>query len=179
MTAAVKFLNEEELAEAELSKLYQMMERSWKFAVETFDPIEDSMVQYLAETADGKLYMFATPWSNDFEKTMVLNILRKKFKEDNIKRYVMVSEAWTAAYPAGMTNDKPKIMPSEHPERIEKLVLLGVDPEAQEVMQYAATIHRDSEGKRSLGERESLEMSTTVGGVMLELLGPFTQRTVQ
>lgn len=163
-----------------LSKLYELMEKTWAFAVATFDPTDDTMVQFFAQTDDNKLNIYATPWHNDFEKAMVLNLLRDRFKAEGVQRYTLVSEAFFAEYPADAPEDgDSELPPSAHPNRIETLIVLGVDPDAHEIMQYNAIITRDADGNRSLGVRVSLEASATPGGVMTELLGTFAPRSVQ
>lgn len=165
-----------------LSKLYELMEQTWGYALDTFDPESEMLIKFLAQEADGGLSIYVTPWQNDFDKTMILNMLRKQFKEKGIQRYVLMSEVWTASYSDKAERDKAvedRLMPRDHPNRVEKLMLLGVDPGAAEVMQYAAIITKDAEGKRVLGAREVLEAAVKTAGVMTELLGEFTPRSVQ
>jgi hypothetical protein len=160
-----------------LSPLLTLMEMQWEMAKRYFseNPKKECAPQFLAETADRKRMVILAPWGSEAEKVALLTMLKWKFVQHEVKRYVMCSEAWVARYDADKDDPNFK-MPSEHPERVEILMLIGVDAEAGEILQYHAEIkHRN--GKRSLGERITLPYGGFEGRVT-ELLGPIAKRTV-
>lgn len=160
-----------------LSPLHNLMESGWSFALSYIDEEGEELVpQFLGQDDDGTISVYVCPWSSEDEKAWAIKEVAKHFAEHKVKRYVLLSEAYRAAYDKGSDGE---MRPSEHPDREEVLMVLGVDPEAGEALQYFATITKDADGKRKVGDRDVIPMDNTIGGRMLELLGPFKPRTVQ
>ena len=163
----------------DLSPLLKLVDMSWKIAASFITNNKDElMTQFIAETRDGSLQFYSTPWGNEEEKVIVLDLLRKKFAEEGVVRYVLTSEVWRVRYAAddARLKDEDRPMPSQDPQRESALMVIGVDPAAGEVLHYGASIIEGDDG-RSLGERQT-EQRGQMGGRMINLLGPFSQRTV-
>lgn len=165
-----------------LSPLHDLVEHSWSFAESYLGKDgKEIMTQFTAQTADGALNIYMTPWGNEAEKQWTLDKLRAHFAETNVQRYVMISEIWRVTYKGADIPDiraGKHVMPSQHPNREECLMVLGVDPGAGEIMQFIAPIITE-DGKRRLGERESPPHEGEASGRMIDLLGPFKRRAVQ
>lgn len=158
----------------DLSPLHALMESTWNIAQKMLADGEQEIMPQFAAEVDGALLLYMTPWGDEEEKSAALVFLRKEFAERGVQRYVMLSEAWAIKREGEYDNS---IAPSEAPDRIEVVQVLGVDPGAGEVMSFQAEIHTDGTGRR-LGEREVMEYGAGVGGRMVELLGPIRRATV-
>ncbi len=167
--------------EASLSPLATLMELSWKAASSYIaaHPNRQVAPPISAETADGQRIIMMTPWRNEDDKRVMLEMLRHKFRELGVRRYVLSVEAYMAEYSEGPKdpNDPAFVMPNKRTDRVEILMIVGVDPAAGESLQYNTKILRRN-GRRTLAEREVLPHSAAMEGRMTTLLGPVTPRTV-
>ncbi len=170
-----------DIPETSLSPLADLMALSWKAASYYIaaHPKREIAPQFCAETQHGQRMVMMTPWRNEDDKRFMLEMLRHKFRELGVRRYVLSVEAYMAEYSDGPTdpNDPDFVMPSKRDDRVEILIILGVDPDAGEILQYHAKI-LNRNGRRKLAERVAEPHSTTMEGRMTTLLGPVIRRTV-
>ncbi len=144
--------------------LESMMQTAYSSASKIIAGGEEAQPVFLAEMGDGGVYVYMAAWRDHDEKVAITSALRLIFAARKVKRYVFVAEAWTvkrAERPG--PNDPP---PSECPDRIEVLSILGVEP-GRSIGSYAE-IHRDGD-QRSVGEFR-VHDSCPSEGRMVELL---------
>lgn len=78
--------------------------------------------------AQEKGFIYATPWTSEPEKEAVYAFMRKELKEKRIRAYSFIAEAWVARYEkdeVGEAEERPKVMPSKRPNRIEVVTLFA------------------------------------------------------
>lgn len=84
--------------------------------------------------SDGQEAVVGTPWQNDHEKEMTLNILANLMRESHVIRYMVMCEAWmrnatadeVAGYKPG--DPLPNIDPiRDHPDRMEIVIACAVE----------------------------------------------------
>ena len=77
--------------------------------------------------------LIATPWSNDMEKRIAVEMMRDYFRTFHVKRYAFIVEAWTAQVSTMREVDEgPR--PSEHPDRREVLMISAEDRSGETIM---------------------------------------------
>lgn len=157
-----------------LSPLLDLINATWDIASRYIAKHQDRewTPQFVVETANGERCIFVVPWRNESEKAAALVMLGLEFRMKGVKRYVLSSEAWMAQY--GSEPGEDFQMPSQHPDRIEILQCIGVDPEAGEILQYHAEITHIGK-RRKLRERKVAPYNS-FSGRMTELLGPVTRK---
>lgn len=164
----------------DLSPLASLMEASWATASSYImaHPKRELMPQFVAETADGSRTIILAPWQGEADKAATLAMLRVKFTAMDVRRYTLSSETWAAQYQRSVSPEAPGFtMPSQRDDRIEALMVIGVDPESGEILQYYAEIVRQN-GRCKLKAREVVPHSSAIVGRMTQLLGPVKLRTV-
>jgi len=117
---------------------------------------------------DDKLIIAMTPWGSEFEKTITVELLRKKFKEDNVKAYAFVSEAWASTYSNEEVDDPNRIQPSQRDDRKEILSIVGQDLDDQRFFITYDIVLKD--GKRRLENRFESKDANAMGGRMGTML---------
>jgi hypothetical protein len=73
----------------------------------------------------GSHMLISTPWSNDLEKELAMEILRDKFAKLGVERYAFIFEAWAVL--GGDPNTILSQRPSKHPDRREMLRIMAED----------------------------------------------------
>lgn len=157
-----------------LSPLLKLVDHGWEFARSYIaDNNQELTPQFIAENDKGEIEVYVVPWQGDAEKDAALEFLRRQFAERNIKRYVLLSEAWMVKLPHGPF-PPPNIRPSEQPDRQQVLMVTGVDPEAGEILSYTAEIIDGP--PREVLPKQAMPMS--MAGRMTELLGPVREPSI-
>lgn len=108
-----------------MSKLEEMMDAAFKSASQIVAEGQELMAIFLAEDAEGKRMVIGAPWENNEQKQQTFTVLRSLFAEKNVVRYVNVVEAWCVE--GSNEEDLKKVIPSESPNRIEVVMISGVD----------------------------------------------------
>jgi hypothetical protein len=167
--------------EQSLSPLLTLMNDAWKTAESYIAqyPDREWTSQFCTEDANGARCIYLAPWRNEREKVMTLTLLSDQFRRGGVKRYVLASEVWMARYDGG---GDPRTtpgfqMPPARSDRVEALMIIGVDPQAGEVLQFNAEIVRKGR-RRTLKPRESVPYTGGFSGRMIELLGPVVRQAV-
>jgi hypothetical protein len=166
--------------EQTLSPLLALMNDAWNAAANYIaqHPDREWTSQFCTENASGERFIYLCPWRNEAEKSALLMVLRDQFQRTGVKRYVLASETWMAQQDGTTQPGDPGFqMPRDRPDRIEALMVVGVDPEAGEVLQYHAEIIAKGR-RRKLKPRESAPYAGGFSGRMVELLGPIVKRAV-
>jgi hypothetical protein len=123
---------------------------------------------FVVVTSGGLRFIF-TPWRNEEDKSKMLTVLRLAFVLWRVKFYAMVSEVWIATYKNDPRKDPLKIMPSEHPDRVEAVHVICVGEE--EVLNWTSKIIRDKDEK-VVDLKNLYENDQKLEGRMVSLLPP-------
>lgn len=154
-------------AQVELPKrapldLGEWMKTELEFNKKIVSAGEELYPRWVGQSTDGKIYVFATPWTDEDDKRRHVAHVRAMFAIYDIERYLFSAEAWVAR----QKGDKPlDCMPSEHPDRTEALIVVAVDRHAP--MECSVPLTRDENGKVSFGEPI---VCTQIEGRMASLL---------
>lgn len=149
--------------------LKEFVDKAYEFQAEMINgsaPGDDSMPHFLAEDSAGGLHLFAVPWADDEEKYKALATLRKYFAENDIIRYVSMTEAWSLKLEKGESPGCQR--PSEDPRRIEVLICCGVNKQGETASRVSEIVLAD-DGKRHL-DPEYMPDLERVDGLMVSLL---------
>lgn len=103
---------------------------------------------WIVQLPDGALTPIPTLWSNTEEKCVMLDALRRLFVDIGVCRYVFMVEAWTVEMRFEPPTNIP--VPSEHPDRVEVVMLLAEDDEGGH-RGVSRRIIRPDKGKPHLG----------------------------
>jgi hypothetical protein len=71
--------------------------------------------------------VLVTPWDSDEQKNRIFGLIRLRLRHGNAMAYTFMSEAWMALYDkdeAPKNEDRPAVMPSAHPKRIEVVAIM-------------------------------------------------------
>lgn len=162
--------------------LKEKVERALKYGEEQLIASGSLMALFHAESADGKLFIIATPWPNDEEKVKTLNILRCMFVAESIVNYVLLSEIWVKSCDGDEEYENYKKtgkMPCEYDDKDEALFGLGVNL-AGEICAETKLIKRDAAGKIThLVPYKKEDDTTKMTGRMTELLHPLGKEMPQ
>lgn len=107
--------------------LRALMEHEMEFNVAFIEAngAETLAPRWVAQNDAGETFALMTPWSNEAEKAAVLSFLRHFFALHGVIRYTLSSEVWAREASTRCAFDDG-IAPSEHPDRIERVLVLGV-----------------------------------------------------
>lgn len=152
------------MAEAKQETLHEFLDRIW--AIHADIGPDMLMPTIIAQTPDGGLHVFKTPWRNDHEKICALAMVTLEMLSAGCTRYVFVHEAWMAPYES-KDDVKTKGTPSQRPDRIDTLIAVAVDRYQDDRFAYYAEIEKLPRGKRRLGERRPMNGS----GRLYDLFG--------
>lgn len=94
---------------------------------------------------DGKHVLCVTPFGGYEDKKAISMMLRQQFKEQNIVRYVFISEVWFATFPKGMPTDQLDGRISLMPNRKEAVLLIGEDRDTGEEKVVTMEIDRSGD----------------------------------
>jgi hypothetical protein len=76
--------------------------------------------------------LISTPWSNEEEKTATVFALRRLFRQQRVRRFVLMVEAWVAEVRTEReVYEGPR--PSEHPDRREVLMISAEDRDGSHI----------------------------------------------
>jgi hypothetical protein len=126
---------------------------------------EEVLNMVMAQTEDNQMHLCLCPWSSDKERRFIIDIMKKKFKEWNVCRYVNVCESWVST---NMALHEAGIQPRDDPQREEVIHIIGVDH--REILGRAWYIINEG-GKRRLGPERKMPSGVTIGGELTELMG--------
>jgi hypothetical protein len=104
--------------------LRQFLDVHVKIAQRMFEAQKTIAPMFIAETAGGDWAPIITPFTNDAEKDATATALRKTFAELQCVRYAFLAEAWVVT---GESYNERMPRPSEHPDRIEAVLVEAAD----------------------------------------------------
>lgn len=111
------------------------------------------------------------PWQSDREKTAMLRALKQMFADLGVTAYAIWSECWMATYPRGPDDppldEWPDVMPRDKPDRIDALVIVGVEKGRPPVMRSWQVF----KGSPVTVKRLDVGLDAGFGGRLGELLG--------
>jgi hypothetical protein len=116
-------------------KLQELFDHAAENAARLFNESDDHEVlpMWHAVQDDGEHMLIATPWRDDAEKEIAMEMLRDVFRQHRVKRFVFIVEAWIARVGTmAEVNEGPR--PSEHPDRREVLMISGEDRDGSQIM---------------------------------------------
>ena len=91
---------------------------------------EDELVPLFVMAKPDEMILCPTPWRDDFEKALMVDMVRQEMRKEGVKAYVFMSEAWSAKQPAGWKPGDPEgPAPSDRPDRQEIVFALACDKE--------------------------------------------------
>ena len=97
------------------------------------DPDHEVLPMWHAVQGNGEHMLIATPWKDDTEKMITVDMLRRVFREHHVKRFAFIVEAWLATLKTKREVDEgPR--PSEHPDRREVLMVTAEDRDGSQIM---------------------------------------------
>lgn len=131
--------------------LEELIEMLHKHSLDAMANGEEVPPTFYGECSDGGVEVFITPWTNDDEKSRSIAFVRSAFLVKDVRRYVMISEAWGAQYAEG-ENPSNSAPPSERTNRRELIQYIGV--ERERVVSAFADINRVDTGARVCGPLE-------------------------
>jgi hypothetical protein len=99
---------------------------------------------WLTIGGDGAFTVTITPFSNDFEKDLVIAAMRKTMREQGVVAYSFVSEAWSASEPESY-DPKRHGWPKDRPDRQE--VVIAVASTRAVCIHATWLIKRDKRGR--------------------------------
>lgn len=132
--------------------------------------------RWVARNESGETFVLATPWSDDSEKEQTLAMLRVFFAAHDIVSYTFSAEAWSVKLTApegrapslqDATDAMGGLTPSQHPDRIEVINVVGADKHGS--MMVTSEIIRDGD-KISFGPIQGMGENGRVEGRMTNLL---------
>ena len=144
-------------------KLRDLFDVAAENAARMFNESDDHEVlpMWHAVFGNNEHALIATPWSNDEEKQITVNGLRKMFAAKQVKRYAFIVEAWIAQVTTMReVRDGPR--PSQHPDRREVLMITAEDRDGSQIIgQYY--ILRPEHGPPKLSPLEVQPYDSTTG----------------
>lgn len=150
-------------------KLEKLAADVMAFGVDLFDRMgpDKIMPTWIAQShGDDAWDIGGTPWRNDMEKRIYIEIIKEHFAEIKAVRYALLSETWVIRRELDKVVDLP---PSESPDRRETLVVMVEDYENSIILRRE--IVRPPKGKPYLKEVETLQIKKSgAGGMMSGLL---------
>lgn len=111
------------------------------------------------ETGEDKRIL-ATPFESGYQKDTVSTAVSKYCSENNIARYLMVSESWFVSRTSIPDENSPP--PSECDDRMEAIIIVGADRDTHESLFKVIKIIRNGD-KVSLVDDDELDSMSTYG----------------
>lgn len=130
----------------------EVMDMMRSFVEKSYDPKEMMLPMWTLIAEDGTVIPIMTPFTNDTEKEITSLIIKKLVKENHGVRLGFLSETWmvSQAEAPELTHENAKdIVPSEHPQRREGILLLVEDKFGKHLSGWYE-IKRDDKGNGSL-----------------------------
>jgi hypothetical protein len=106
---------------------------------------------WLTIGGDGAVTITITPWSDEFEKDLVVAAMRHTMRETGVVAYSFVSEAWSASEPESY-DPKRHGWPKDRPDRQEVVIAVASDRAAS--VHATWLIKRDRRGRVAALERQ-------------------------
>lgn len=119
----------------------------------------------IAQLEDGRAVALPCPWASEFERLLVLTLLRGQLRMMRAVRYAIFSEVWMTDGPAGPDRLAPRLDPQR-----QEAVLTAVVGRGQAPVTRCQRIRRTEGGAVSALELED-EFPGLLGGDLLTLLG--------
>lgn len=135
--------------------LRALIDHAIEYAQHMFDGDHEMLPTWLAVTNDDQLLMYCTPYDGEGSKDAVVYLLRKEFKDKNVDRYCHIAEAWVVAFKDDAEYNASKgVMPSQHPDRREILMVNGGKRGEPYEMHAVCNILRTADGPAWLSPME-------------------------
>jgi hypothetical protein len=130
---------------------------------------KELIAMYHLITPDGKSAVLQCPWNGDFEKDLMISMIKSKARELNAIAAMYIAEAWALSVPK--EQDNPDLLrPSLHPDRVEIVQIVAFD--GSEIIAKSLTMIRDKITGR-LTRLDADEVITTgLGGRMVDGIIP-------
>ena len=110
----------------------------------------------------------ACPWGSDAERAAILSALHRILQEKQATRYILISEVWQAPMDPALMARHGLTPPSERPDRIEALMVTGVERSGETCTRFAEIVRNDA-GKRTLDIQYDAPAHVDVGGDLVDL----------
>jgi hypothetical protein len=146
-----------------VNKLQELFDIAATNAARIFNDSDDHEVlpMWHAVQGNGEHVLIATPWQDDTEKQIAVEMLRDLFREKQVKRFVFIVEAWIARVKS-MREVEEGPPPSKHPDRREVLMITAEDRSGETIFgQYY--ILRPEHGPPKLSPLEVMPYDGTSG----------------
>ena len=143
---------------------------AWKGASEQE---EQDIAHLIAQEHDGQITLMAMPWGNEQEKAAILAAVSKVLQSGPYVRYLFIGEVWSREATKEQIQAKGNnvVMPSQDPNRVEQLMIVGVERYSHDMITLLGKI-TNTEGKRHIAEPE--EITGLQHGRIAELFGDET-----
>lgn len=113
-----------------MTNLEELMEHCIKIARSTVEAGDENLPQWVLQTKDGGIHIMITPWGTLEEKRNAQLAVIFHMKEIEAVRFVFICEGWCVRVLADSKEDAlAGPLPSEHPDRIEVLMIYGEEDE--------------------------------------------------
>ena len=114
-------------------KLQELFDLAAKNAARLFQESGEVLPMWHAVMGNDEHTLISTPWRDDTEKDIAMDMLRRFFREAKVKRYVFIVEAWIAHVQTQReVTEGPR--PSEHPDRREVLMINAEDRSGESII---------------------------------------------
>jgi len=117
-------------------------------------------------TESGDHFVMVTPWGDPQEKALTVGLLREFIAAKNVRRYVMVVEAWTVlATTKARTDDALSYVGrmNEHPDRRETLMIHAEDRDGTQLVGNYYILRPEHRDTPVLSPLHMLERTESVG----------------
>lgn len=143
---------------------------------ESFKEADDDWTMWLMlEVKSGEVMVIELPseWANsDMIKEALGQILAEYAKKVRLLKVGLVSSSWQVeGTKKDLENTLQRVRPSEHPNRFEAVLVVGVDPEIQKMI--SARIIRTETEPPKLSEWQDMELDGLDGKMMGPLVKAF------
>jgi hypothetical protein len=131
------------------TNLEELYAKQIEFCRKIFDECGEVQPMWVGQSNDNELYPISAVFGSPEEKEEIGETLRAIFKRFDVIRYVSMLDSWMVI----SEKDKyvPGTRPSEHPDRIEVILITGEDGE-NEIFGYFRIIRGEEGEKPRLSE---------------------------
>lgn len=151
-----------------MTKLEKMKGDLLKVIKERFNEAGEmgSPVWFFEGDDENSKRMALTPFRNNQEKEMTIEGIKLLFKKFDVKRFVFVVEAWTVTKHSKDPefNEELPVPPSQHPDRVEVVMVTGEDRDTGESFLYQYKIDRSGPKPTLIVDEDTFSTYTNMGG---------------